>query len=223
MQEIQRDLDAGNLQNIYVRSEASADGRDIPMSESQAMQQHQQQKGVGMQPEHPEDGPPNADDISDALTGPSSPEKGATTRIPMPASAAAAEMASPSADEVSDDLIGSLSPETEGSAAEAAAAPEEGRAQHGGTSPGHDRSDSPAAGSSERGRVGRLGDERVGEQKGVSISTEAAMRGETSGVAAPKAEPRTEQQSDSHAREQEAEKLAKQQQLFGNSFSKPRR
>jgi len=116
-----------------------------------------------------------------------------------------------------------LSPETVAPAAEAAAASEEGRAQHGGTSPGHDRSDSPAAGLSERDQVGRTGDERVGAQKGVSSSTDAAMRGETSGFAAPEAEPRAEQQSDSSAREQEAEKLAKQQQLFGNSFSKPRR
>ena len=215
-------MDAGNLQNIYVRNEAAADGGDISLSESQAMQQ-QQQSGIGMQPEHPEDATPSADDISDELTGPSSPEKEAITSNPIPGSAAAAEMASPSTDEVSDERIGSLSPETVAPAAEAAAASEEGRAQHGGISPGHDRSDSPAAELSERDQVGRTGDERPGAQKGVSSSTDAAMRGETSGVAAPEAELRAEQQSDSSAREQEAEKLAKQQQLFGNSFSKPRR
>ena len=56
LQEIQRDLDAGNLANIYVRDDESAGGPDIPMSEVHA--RHQQQ-GVH---DHPAAAHPTADE-----------------------------------------------------------------------------------------------------------------------------------------------------------------
>lgn len=196
MQEIQRDLDAGNLENIYVKNQASENGEDMPLSELQAMQLQQRQEDAisFMQPDDPDFSPSGmAEDQSETASS-SAPE---------------AEVSS-------------------GSAPEALAAGEEsGPSPYQNTSLGEEPEvKDPSAGLAEVEAPAGSGAQSVAEQSTLGAKTNAGAAAElSSSIASPneEVEPPAERQLDAAAQQREAEKLAKQRELFGGSFSKPKR
>ena len=186
VQEIQQDLDAGNLDNIYVRDDDTVGGPDIPLSEVHARQQQQQEM-----PEHPEVATPATGEGLDERPGSSSNENGDITNPTLSATAAAAGETAAEGD------VMSL---------------------------GHDRIP-PEAEMSRAGQSVSSNLEKEGQEESpVSDAGTGASAVNDSMLASPDGTKAVaEQRSGSADRGWEAKKLVKQQELFGRSFSKPRR
>lgn len=168
VQEIQQDLDAGNLSDIYVRDVDSAGGPDIPLSDLNAMQQQELVE---------QEASPAADEDPDKLAG---------------ANAAAAG-----------DLIAQTDPE----------------------SLGHDRGPSEADLSESGLHFSSMPDgEEQQETLGSSADTDGAPVDDSS-EASPsvRAHTKAEQGGGPADSDHDTKKLAKQQDLFGRSFRKPKR
>ena len=195
MQEIQRQLDAGDLENIYIRDDASGSGGDIPLAELQARQEQYEQYEDGLEAESEEWIDLSQDEPDEAM------------------SYLGAE----------DEASNSLAAEAAGAAEEEAAAVAAGEDM---SSTGH--LVSPAAESSETDRQDSSSAEGTrDEEEGVGNPSTATEAQDSAGSAAStsghESTSHLEGQQDSAARARQAEKLAKQRELFGTSFSTPKR
>ena len=179
VQEIQQDLDAGNLDDIYVRDDELEGGPDIPLSELRARQQQQEIDEEAVN--HPAD----KDDFA-GMSGSSSSKDGMISSSPDATAAPEAE-----------DLLAQGEP----------------------VSLGHDS-------LPEEGRSVSSGSERRKEQERPSNSADVdAIVMNSNGTASygARTKPEAEKRGSPADKEDEAKKLAKQQELFGRSFSKPKR
>ncbi len=197
-QEIQRQLDAGDLENIYVRDDAFGAGGDIPLTELEARQERDRQVEDGLEAE--------AEDCLDVTQGESDQSNEA-----MPFLGAEVQASNSSA------AGGAGAAEKD--AAPVAAGKDTCTAGH----PG-----SPAAKSSEKGRQedsSGKGARDKQESTGNPSAATAAQASQSSVATAPAREStsRLEGQQDRAAIARQAEKLAKQRELFGTSFSTPQR
>lgn len=194
-QEIQRQLDAGDLENIYVRDDASGSGGDIPLAELQARQEQYEQYEDSLEAES-EDWIDLSQDEPD----------GATSYL-------GAEV----------EASNSFAAEAAGAAEEEVAAVAAGKET---SSTGH--LVSPAAESSETDIQDSSSAEgtRDEEESVGTPSTATAAQDSASSAASTSGRESTSQlegQQDNAARARQAEKLAKQRELFGASFSTPKR
>ena len=183
LQDIQQDLDAGNLGDIYVRDDELEGGPDIPLSELQARQQQQERDEQAASPTADEE------DLA-GISGSSSSKDGIISFSPDAAAPPAAE-----------DL----------------------QAVSGPMSPASDRiqpeTPLPEVGSSVSGILDS-GEEQ--ERPSSCADTDVAARIDN-GTASTGVRPHSEERESPADKEDEARKLAKQQELFGKSFSKPKR
>ena len=195
VQEIQRQLDAGDLENIYVRDDASGSGGDIPLAEQQARQERYEQYEDSLEAESEDRIDLSQDEPDEAMS-----------------------------------YLGAEDEASNSSAAEAARAAEEEVAA---VAAGKETSStahlgSPAAESSETDRQDSTSAEGMrDEQESIgSASAATAAQDSESSAASTSGRESTSQlegQQDSAARARQAEKLAKQRELFGASFSTPKR
>ena len=183
VQEIQQDLDAGNLGDIYVRDDESEGSPDIPLSELHARQQQREMDEPAVSP--------TAD--NDEVAG----------------------------------ISGSSRDGTIGSSPDATAVPaaEDPSIQDNPMSPAADRNQPEAPLPKVDTSANSVLDRREELDRPSSRADTDAAAESDSGTASPgvRTQPSTEQRGSPADREYEAKKLAKQQELFGSSFSKPKR
>ncbi|CAL5227845.1 g10877 [Coccomyxa viridis] len=181
--EIQQDLDAGNLGDIYVRDDESEGSPDIPLSELHARQQQREMDEPAVSP--------TAD--NDEVAG----------------------------------ISGSSRDGTIGSSPDATAVPaaEDPSIQDNPMSPAADRNQPEAPLPKVDTSANSVLDRREELDRPSSRADTDAAAESDSGTASPgvRTQPSTEQRGSPADREYEAKKLAKQQELFGSSFSKPKR
>ena len=193
-QDIQRQLDAGDLENIYVRDDASGSGGDIALAELQARQEQYEQYEGSLEAE------------SEDWIDPSQDESEVMSYLDTE-------------DEASNSFAGEAAEAAEEEVAAVAAGKDT-------SSTGH--LDGPAAESSETDRQDSSSAEgmRDEEESVRNPSTATAAQDSASSAASISGRESTSQlegQQKNAARARQAEKLAKQRELFGASFSTPKR